>query len=67
MKYWKLRGKIREIYKTEEAFAKTMGWSSSQLSRRLSGGIRWNEGDMKKAMTALGCEISQVCEYFFED
>lgn len=67
MKYWKLRGKIREMYKTEDAFAKAVGFSNVQLSRRLNGGIRWNEGDMKKVMNALGCDISQVCEYFFED
>lgn len=65
MVFNKLRGRIKELGKTEADFAKDMGMSSSSLSLRLNGKIEWNLDEMKQVCTLLEISKEDVGDYFF--
>lgn len=63
--YRKLKGKIKEVYNTQEAFAKAMGMSKTGLSMRLKGATDWKTSDIAKACDALHIPLSDAHLYFF--
>ena len=65
MSYAKLRGRIREIYGTQEAFAKAIGLSKVALSMRLNNKTDWSSREMVKAKEALKIKDSEIIAYFF--
>jgi len=65
MSYAKLRGKIREVFGTQEAFADAMGMSTVTLSQRLNGISEWKTGEIVKACELLGIPLEQNSLYFF--
>lgn len=65
MSYAKLRGKIREVFGTQEAFAEAMGMSKSALSMRLNNKIKWTLEEVRKACELLSVDDCEVCAYFF--
>ena len=65
MSYAKLRGKIREVFGTQEAFATAMGTSTVTLSQRLNGISEWKTSEIVKACELLGIPLEQNSLYFF--
>lgn len=65
MSYAKLRGKIREVFGTQEAFAKAMGMSTVTLSQKLSGKLEWKTSEIAKACGLLGIPLEENVSYFF--
>lgn len=65
MSYAKLRGKIREVFGTQEAFATAMGMSTVTLSQRLNGISEWKTSEIVKACELLGIPLEQNSLYFF--
>lgn len=65
LEYAKLRGVIREKYKTEYAFAKALGVTRQTLGNKLSGRSDWSLREIEKAMQLLFLPVSSVCDYFF--
>lgn len=65
MSYAKLRGKIREVFGTQEAFAVAMGMSTVTLSQRLNGISEWKTSEIVKACELLGIPLEQNSLYFF--
>lgn len=65
MSYSKLRGKIREVFGTQEAFAKAMEKDNSTISAKLNNNSPWTNSDIETACVLLGIPINQVHEYFF--
>nr|DAM60609.1 MAG TPA: Protein of unknown function (DUF739) [Caudoviricetes sp.] len=65
MSYNKLRGKIREVFGTQEAFAEAMGMSTVSLSHRLNGKLEWKTSEIFKACEVLGIPLVDNAEYFF--
>lgn len=63
--YRKLKGKIVEVYGTQEAFSKAMGMSKAALSQRLSGAVDWKTSEIIKACELLHISLSEAWEYFF--
>lgn len=63
--YSKLRGKIREVYKTEANFAKDMGLSSALLSAKLNSRVRWKQEEMLRAVNNLSIGYDEMHSYFF--
>lgn len=63
--YSKLRGKIKEVCKTESEFAKKLGISSVSLSKRLNCQIGFSESEIYKSCKILGVDVSQSYDYFF--
>jgi hypothetical protein len=65
MNYDKLRGKIREVFKTEEAFAGALQISRQSLSAKLNGKIPFTQAEMDKSCELLDVEKQFIPVYFF--
>lgn len=65
MSYAKLRGKIREVFGTQEAFAEAIGMNTVSLSQRLNGKLEWKISEIAKACEVLEIPLSENAEYFF--
>ena len=65
MSYAKLRGKIREVFHTNEAFAEAMGMNPSSLSAKLNNLSPWKREEIEKACELLDIPIEEVYLYFF--
>lgn len=63
--YSKLRGKIKEVYNTQQAFADAMGMKRASLSQRLTGAVEWKTPEVIKACGLLDIELSDAHLYFF--
>lgn len=65
MSYAKLRGKIREVFGTNEAFANALGIEVSTLSLKLNNKSPWKREEIEKACDVLGVPVEEVYLYFF--
>ena len=65
MSYAKLRGKIREVFGTQEAFAEAMGMSTVSVSQRLNNKLEWKTSEIVNACMLLGIPLENAAEYFF--
>ena len=65
MSYAKLRGKIKEVFGTQERFAEAMEMDRSTLSLKLNGKGDWSSTEVEKACGLLGIQIEEVYAYFF--
>ena len=65
MSYAKLRGKIREVFGTQDAFADYMGMNAATLSAKLNGKTDWTRAEMEKACPALHIALTEMHIYFF--
>ena len=65
MTYAKLRGKIKEVFSVNEAFAKAMDFDLSTLSAKLNNKSPWKREEIEKACILLGIPIEEVYIYFF--
>lgn len=63
--YSKLRGKIREIFKTQSAFAEAMGMSSTSLSAKLNNNVEFSQKEIDRAVDLLKIEKEDIPAYFF--
>ena len=63
--YSRLRGKIKEVYGTETAFAKAMGISRTTVSAKLNQSVDFTHSEMFRAAKLLGIEKENVGDYFF--
>lgn len=63
-----LRGKIREVYRSEDAFADAFGMTRQNLQLKLKGQVGWSLDDVKKAAELLGIENdqSEIYRIFFK-
>ena len=61
----KLKGRIKEKFGTQKAFAEALGISESTLCRLLMEGLDWKASTMTKAVDLLEIPASQVNDYFF--
>lgn len=65
MSYDKLRGKIREVFGTQEAFAEALGMSTVSVSQRLNGKLEWKTSEIVKSCEVLNIPLAENAEYFF--
>lgn len=65
MSYAALRGKIREKFGTQEAFAVAMGMNPATLSAKLTGKTEWTRAEIEKACNLLGIALEDAHLYFF--
>lgn len=63
--YSKLKGKIREKYKTQGEFAKALSISESTLSLKLSNKAEWSQEEMTATLDLLDESGDAVNGYFF--
>lgn len=65
MSYAKLRGKIKEVFGTQEAFADAMNMNSATLSAKLNNKSDWLREEIEKACMLLHIPLKELHEYFF--
>ncbi len=65
MDYKKLKLKIKEVFDTQEAFAKAMGTNKTSLNQRLNGTVEWKTSDIAKACDLLHIPLTEAHLYFF--
>ena len=63
--YAKLRGRIKEIFGTQEAFAKAIGISSVSLSQRLNNALEFTQEEIFNSCAALNIPLNDMMSYFF--
>jgi len=63
--YSKLRGRIKELYKTETEFAKELGLSTVSLSGRLNNKLNFEQSEMLKIGEMLNIDKEDLHNYFF--
>jgi hypothetical protein len=65
--YSKLRGRIREKFKTESAFGTAIGLSHNSLSKKLNGKIMFVQNEIDKAIVLLEIPDAEISTYFFTE
>lgn len=63
--YSKLRGKIREVFGTQDKFAKALGISGATLSLKLNNVSEFTQQEMAESMRLLHEPACSVDKYFF--
>lgn len=63
--YAKLRGKIKEVYRTQDEFAKALGIGRVSLSQRLNNTLDFSQEEINTACKILGLAASDIPDYFF--
>lgn len=63
--YSKLRGKIREIFKTQEAFASAIGVSRTTISAKLNSNVDFTQEEIAKSVEVLNLAHDEIPSYFF--
>lgn len=63
--YNKLRGRIKEIFGTQSAFAKAMGLSDVSVSNKLNNNVEWGQEEIEKSVMILNIAYSDIHSYFF--
>lgn len=64
--YSKLRGKIKEIYDTQDRFAKDLNMGRTALSQRLNNHSNFSQKEISGACVLLNLSIEEIPEYFFK-
>lgn len=65
--YSKLRGKIKEVFGTQENFAVAMVMSTVTLSAKLNNKIPWTQEEMKQACDLLSVPYEFIPILFFTE
>lgn len=65
MDYKRLKLKIKEVFDTQEAFAKAMAMSKTALNQRLNGTVEWKTSDIARACDLLNIPLADAHLYFF--
>ena len=65
MSYAKLRGKIKEVFGTQDAFAVAMEMNTATLSGKLNGRSDWARAEMEQACRLLNIPVTLMHLYFF--
>lgn len=64
--YSKLCGRIKEIYGTQEAFAKEINMSVTTLISKLSNKVKFKQDEISRSMKALKLNTRLIPLYFFK-
>ena len=64
-KYDKLRGKIKEVCGTQEAFAEKLGIGRVSLSQRQNNQLEFSQDEIFKSCEILKIDFSELPAYFF--
>ena len=65
MSYSKLRGRIRERFKSQAAFAKAIDKSVCSVNLKLNGKAEWSASDIRKTCEVLDIKAADIPAYFF--
>ena len=65
MSYAKLKGRIKEKYNSQIAFAKAMGMDPASMSAKLNNKTPWKREEIERACDLLEIPLEQMYIYFF--
>lgn len=65
--YSKLKGKIKEVFGTQSAFAKAMGLSGVSLSSKLNNVTQFTQVEINRACELLSIPVEFIPVYFFTE
>lgn len=65
--YSKLKGKIKEVFGTQSAFAKAMGLSGVSLSSKLNNITYFTQVEINRACELLSIPVEFIPVYFFTE
>lgn len=63
--YRKLKGRIKEVYDTQKAFADALGIRATTLTLKLSGRSDFTQSEMNAAADLLKFSRADIPMYFF--
>lgn len=63
--YSKLRGKIKEKFKTQTLFASAMSMNEATLSNKLNNNVEFTQNEMNMACNLFNEPYSMIPIYFF--
>ena len=63
-RYDKLRGKIKEVFGTQDAFAEKLGIGRVSLSQRLNNQLEFSQDEIFKACKLLNIELCDMPAFF---
>ena len=63
--YNKLRGRIVEMYGTQERFAEALGMTKQGLSLKMTGKTEFSPRDMNRWCELVNIPKEQIVDYFF--
>jgi len=63
--YSKLRGRIVEVYGTQDKFAKALGSSATTISKKLNNLAEWSQGEIEESCRLLSISRNKLPEFFF--
>ena len=63
--YRKLKGKIKEVFDTQGAFAKAMGLSYTSINQKVNDKVEWSSSEIAKACDLLYIPLTEAHLYFF--
>lgn len=61
----KLRGRIKEVYSTQSAFATAMLMNDATLSNKLNNNVEFSPKEIIRACLLLSINLKEVDKYFF--
>ena len=63
--YSKLRGRIKEVIGTQDAFAEKLGMGRVSLSQRLNNQLEFSQDEIFKACEILSIDNNDIPLFFF--
>lgn len=63
--YSKLKGKIKEVFGTQESFANAIGLSVTSVSNKLNNKVQWTQKEIDNACAVLKIDDCEISSYFF--
>lgn len=63
--YSKLRGRIKEVFGTQDNFADSLNMGRVSLSQRLTNKLEFSQSEIMKSCELLKFEPSEIPSYFF--
>jgi len=63
--YAKLRGRIKELFGTQDSFAKAMNLNTASVSAKLNEKTQWKREEIVLACQHLDIPLDDVSSYFF--
>lgn len=67
MSYTALKEKIKEVFRTDMAFAEALGIDRTSLYSKLTNKTEWRREEIERACKLLSIPISDVHIYFFTE
>jgi len=63
--YDKLKGRIKEIFGTQEEYAESIGLSATSVNYKLNNKVYYTQNEIYNSIKVLKIPNSEIQEYFF--